>query len=89
MILAHSNPSINLPEASTCVIKTKGVLRNGDMVDIVSPLFSSIRYVSGPVNISETLSVPLRSNKTVKGTGKLKGILHCYDGSIFDMYVEI
>lgn len=70
------------------MIKSPGVLNHGDKVEVTSPIFASHNFTSGTINISETLTVPLRCTDPIENTnGSLRTTLICDDDDIFGMYV--
>jgi hypothetical protein len=94
MMLSYRQPTFHVPHTSTCIIHTIGDIRDGDSISITSPIFSSINYVSGAINTSETFIVPVRimSKQTItndKPDGSFTGILVCDDDDTTSMYVRI
>jgi hypothetical protein len=63
-----------------------------DMVDIISPVFSSIDFSSGNVDLSSTLSVKVvveNEYGVTETTKATQATLVCDDGDIFNMYVKL
>jgi len=90
MILSLRKKSFSVPLSTKCIIHTKGQLNSGDIVEVTSPLFPSINYNVKTLELTETLSIPLRTNlKDVHGDGKLEAYLHCNDNDVFHMYVQV
>lgn len=94
MILSlYKEDEFVIPHTSTCVIRTTGVLHNGDIVSVVSPVFTSTNFTSKDINMSNSFKVPLKlSNNTncIDNTkGDLKATLVCDDNDIFNMYIKI
>lgn len=88
MILSYKKKTFSLPLTSVCILCTKGLLNNGDIVEVISPLFPSMDYDMKTTHLTKTLSVPLRTQNPIEGTGNLQAKLHCTDENIFDMYVD-
>ena len=94
MMLSYRQPTYHVPHTSTCIIHTKGDICDGDLISITSPIFTSINYVSGAINTSETFNVKVRimSKSTVtndKPDGSFLGTLVCDDDDPTSMYVRI
>ena len=105
MILAYKGTSFDIPFSSTCIIHTKGVINNGDVVSVTSPIFTSNRFTSGAINMSDRFDVPVKieassNNPLIKKDSDnlyiyndsnegLKATLICSDDDIFNMYVLI
>lgn len=105
MILAYRNSSFNIPLSSTCIIRTTGVINNGDVVSVTSPIFTSNRFTSGAINMSDQFDVPVKielssNNPLIKkdsdhlyiyndSSDGLKATLICLDNDVFNMYVQI
>lgn len=94
MILSlYKEDEFVIPHTSTCVIRTTGVLRDGDIVLVTSPIFASTNFTSKDINMSDSFKVPLKlSNNTLSidnTKGDLKATLVCDDNDIFNMYIKI
>lgn len=95
MMLSYRQPVYRVPHTSTCIIHTTGDICDGDSISITSPIFTSINYVSGAMNISETFNVPIRilshdgSITNDKPDGEFTGTLVCDDNDTTSMYVRV
>lgn len=52
-----------IPLSSKCYINNRGVIRNGDIISVMSPIFSSINYSSGAINLDESFNVRFKTDK--------------------------
>jgi hypothetical protein len=94
-MLSYRQPVYHVPHTSTCIIHTTGDIRDGDIISITSPIFTSINYVSGAMNISETFNVPIHilshggfiTNN--QPDGSFTGTLVCDDNDTTSMYVRV
>ena len=95
MVLSFRQSTYHVPHTSKCIIHTTGTIRDGDMISVTSPVFSSINYTSGAINTTETFNVTVRVfteskmfNNSLKD-GECFGTLACDDDDIFNMYVRL
>lgn len=91
MILSYRDSAPKVPISSSCIIKTKGIIRDGDIVSVTSPLFASVDYSSGAINTSETFQVVFSTPKSEgvnNATGDMIGTLICTDNDLFNLYVK-
>lgn len=90
MLLSYRKDTFEVPHTSKCSIHTKGVINDGDVVTISSPVFGSIDFASRAINLSNTFTVIARvSDKSITNDSVLEGTLVCDDNNVFDMYVRI
>ena len=94
MILSYRQSTYRVPHTSKCIVHTTGTIRDGDTISVTSPVFSSINFVSGAINTSESFKVTARvtNNDGItndKPDGSFYGTLVCDDDDIFGMYVRI
>lgn len=94
MLLSSKQDSVSIAQTSTCYLLTTGEIHDGDIVNIVSPIFTSINYSSGAINLSEELEVPCKISNDAKmitydGKNGYTGTLKCYDNDVFNMYVQL
>ena len=92
MLLQSRPMEISIPDSSTCMIRTLGLIKDGDTVSIVSPIFSSVDFQTGSIVTTETFEVPIHvdnEDREIESDGSLKGMLHCFDNDIFHMHVHI
>lgn len=96
MILSYRQSTYHVPHTSKCIIHTTGTIRDGDLISITSPVFSSINYASGAINTTESFFAVARilipntdSVINDRPDGSFTGTLVCDDDDIFNMYVKI
>ena len=96
MMLSYRQPVYHVPHTSTCIIHTTGDIRDGDLISVTSPVFSSINFVSGAINTSEQFNVPIRilshGDSPITNDepdGSFKGTLVCDDNDTTSMYVRV
>ena len=92
MLLSYYPKEFTVPHTSACLVTTTGMIVTGDLVDIVSPVFSSIDFSSGNVDLSSTLSVKVIVDNEYDVTElseATNATLVCDDGDIFNMYVKL
>lgn len=93
MLLSYRNDVFGIPHTSTCIIHTTGIINDGDIITITSPVFSSTNFTSRSINLSDRFDViihlPQGSFNNDKPDGECKGILVCDDNDVFGMYVKI
>lgn len=91
MILSNRMDEFVVPHTSTCMIKTKGVINDGDMITVVSPSFASYDMITGIRITSETFNVPIKimnESKQITSDGiNTKGTLVSNDNDTLNMYV--
>lgn len=92
MILSYRDSAPQVPISSSCIIKTKGRISDGDVVSVTSPLFQSVNFSVGGLNSSNTFEVTFVStNKEgfIDNTnGDMIGILTCTDNDLFNLTVS-
>lgn len=72
------------------MIHTAGEIKDGDNITVSSPIFSSIDFKSGSVQMTSTFDVPFRKKHRedqIVSDGILKATLVCDDNNVFGMYV--
>lgn len=93
MLLQARDMSIRVPHTSTCIIKTTGHIQDGDVVEVVSPVFSSIDFQSGSIVKTKSFQVPihiLTEERSIENPdGVYETTLVCDDNDIFHMYVRV
>ena len=94
MLLQARDMVIKVPHTSTCIIKTKKErIYDGDVVEVVSPVFSSVDFQSGSIMTTETFQVPIHiftDERMIQNpNGDYKATLVCDDNDIFHIYVRI
>ena len=95
MLLSRKTDSFGIPHTSTCVIHTTGVIHDNDTIEVSSPVFASINFSSGAINMSDRFNIPIRilndsrSVENNKADGSFLGTLVCDDDDVFGMYVRI
>lgn len=92
MLLSSRKMSVTIPQSSTCIIKTVGELKDGDIVSVISPVFASADFQSGSIVTTETFDVPVYINNDehkIVSDGNLEGLLESQDNDVFDMRVTV
>ena len=95
MVLSYRQSTYHVPHTSKCIIHTTGTIRDGDMISVTSPVFSSINYTSGAINIAENFTVAVHvfteSKEFINNLpdGECYGTLVCDDDDVFNMYVRL
>jgi hypothetical protein len=91
MLLSLNNEDFIIPHTSSCIIRTKGVINDGDTISVESVIFASTRYLSRAVDIGDTFDVTARvlTDETITSDGNMSATLVCDDNDVFNMYVRI
>lgn len=94
MLLSQRDDYVSIPLTSTCIIHTKGPIHDGDIIEITSPIFASVNFLSRAIHMSDRINVVAHTDfgSTVEhdpNGGELKGTLVCNDNDIFNMYVKV
>ena len=94
MLLANKADTFSVPHTSKCEIHTQGVINDGDVISISSPIFSSTNFLSNEITMSDHFEVVVRlrdpSHPINHNTDEtLFGVLVCDDNDIFNMYVRL
>lgn len=95
MLLSNRDDTFIVPHTSSCIIHTKGVIKDGDVISISSPIFVSNNFLSKEINMSDSFDVVVKlrdpSNIIENNLedGQFIGTLVCDDNDIFNMYVRI
>lgn len=91
MLLSNTRNSFHVPHTSTCVIHTKGEIKNGDTISVSSPIFASINFISKTITMSDKFDVIIKliNQESIKNDNELNATLVCDDNDIFNMYVKI
>lgn len=93
MLLSYNSDAYEIPQSSTCYVHTTGTISDGDTITVTSPVFASVNFVSGAINMSETFSVPVKVENKARyiintmEPGEMLGTLRCFGNNVFDMYV--
>lgn len=92
MLLQNRDMRVTIPHTSTCIIRTKGVINDGDTILIISPVFASINFQSGSIEMTEGFEAPIRiltANRSIVSDGSYRATLVCDDNDVFQMYVRV
>ena len=91
MLLSYDSDDFIIPHTSSCIVKTKGVINDGDEVSVSSVIFASTKFVARAVDIGDTFNVTARvlADGPVTSDGNLSATLVCDDNDVFNMYVRI
>jgi len=93
MLLQNRQMSFKVPHTSTCIIKSRGHIEDGDIVEIVSPVFASANFQTGSITTTESFSAPIRilteSRCIENQDANMQATLVCDDNDVFNMYVRV
>lgn len=93
MLLSNRNDKFIVPHTSTCVIHTKGIIKDNDIITITSPIFSSTNFITKSINLSDRFDIIVHISSGTfvndKEDGECFGTLVCDDNDVFRMYVKI
>lgn len=92
MLLSYNNEAFIIPHTSSCIVKTKGRIKDGDLVSVSSVIFASVKYSARAVDIGDTFDVTARvlaEGAETWSDGNMIGTLVCDDNDVFNMYVRI
>lgn len=92
MILSYIKNVCDIPHTSTCIIHTKGIIKDGSMVSITSPIFSSTNFTSRSINMSDRFDVPIHISNNegyIINDNTLEGTLVCNDNDIFNIFAIV
>ena len=95
MLLANRATAFNIPHTSKCIIHTQGIINDGDVISISSPIFTSTNFLSKEINMSDRFDVIVKlrdPSNTIENNlsdGQFIGTLVCDDNDIFNIYVRL
>lgn len=92
MLLSYRQNTFAVPHTSTCFIRTVGKIYDGDIVEVISPIFTSINFTSRMLNLSETFDIRIRITNDdgfIENEKEYKGTLVCDDNDTLHMYVKV
>jgi hypothetical protein len=94
MLLQNRQLTFKVPHTSTCIIRTRGHINDGDIVEVVSPVFASANFQTGSITMTETFNVPIRiltESRFIDNDDDVdtQASLVCDDNDIFNMYVRV
>lgn len=92
MILINRVRDFNVPHTSSCIIKTKGRIYDGDSVSIISPSFSSFDLKTDARISSSEFEMPIRitnQNGYIDSDGNMEATLVSDDDDTTDLYVRL
>lgn len=55
---------ILIPVSSKCYINNRGIIKDGDIISVMSPIFASINYTSKVTNLEDSFDVVFRTSKS-------------------------
>ena len=90
MILSKLS-NFNIPHTSTCIVHTRGIIRNGDTIEISSPVFPSFDLTTNALTSATKFSVEIRLNDPngyIESDGNFEATLVCDDNDTTSMYVR-
>lgn len=81
-----------IPRSSKCYILNRGLIKNGDVISVTSPIFSSINYSSRAINLSESIDVRFSTSNEngieIKDDNN-EAYLNSKDQDVSNMYVTM
>lgn len=93
MLLSGRVDGLMIPETSSCIIHTTGEIKDGEIVSITSPVFTSYKFTSRDININDSFEVPIKVTNGIiindAPDGSFIGTLVCFDNDVFHMYVRV
>ena len=93
LLMKRITKGFSIPRTSSCEIITRGEIHDGDIVDVISPLFSSYDFTSKLTNISESFKIKVnfknKESKYIKNNSVLVGTLVCEDNSLSELKLYI
>lgn len=80
-----------VPKSSICYITTRGEIHDGDVISVISPVFSSMDYSSRAVHLSESFDAVFRTGKesVVITDDNNEAYLNSTDQDINNLYVTM
>ena len=86
-----ANEAFHVQRTSKCSIVTKGMIRDGDIIEVVSPIFSSVNFKDKSLKTSSTMMIPAKviSNDEGYVNNPETGSLICEDSDVNNMFVEL
>lgn len=93
-MLLHNRSLTDLliPRSSKCYITNRGVIKDGDVISVISPIFSSMDYSSRAVQLSESFDVVFRTSNE-EGINitddNNEAVLNSEDQDIDNLYVTM
>ena len=91
MILSNRVSEFVVPHTSTCIVHTHGTIKDGDMVEISSPVFPSFDLTTNALTSASKFNVPIKiSNPAgyIESTVDFEATLVCNDNDTINMYVR-
>ena len=81
-----------IPLNSKCYINNRGLIKDGDIISVVSPIFSSINYSTKKIKLDDSFDVVFKTdniNGILIDDNNNEAFLNCKDQDILNMYVTI
>lgn len=81
-----------IPLSSKCYIINRGVIKDGDIISVMSPIFASIKFASKATSIDNSFNVIFHTNKSEGITitdDNYEAFLNCEDQDLEHMYVTM
>lgn len=90
-VILNKTDAFPIARASMCSVETKGTIKDGDIIEVVSPIFSSVNFKDRSLKTTSTMSVPAKivSNNEGFVTDPTTGTLICEDSDVDSMFVEL
>ena len=91
MILSNRVSKFTVPHTSKCIVYTTGIIKDGDTVEISSPIFPSFDFITNALNSSTRFNVKIKINNPngyIENDDKFEATLVCDDNDTVNMYVR-
>lgn len=90
-VILSKNDAFPVARTSKCDVISKGTIKDGDTIEVVSPIFSSVNFKEKSLKTSSTISVPAKivSNNNGYVNDPETGRLICEDSDVDSMFVEL
>lgn len=90
MILSNRVSHFIVPHTSRCVVHTTGLIKDGDRVEISSPVFPSFDLTTNALNSTSVFSVIIKlNNDSINVDKEFEATLVCDDNDTVNMYVRV
>ena len=91
MILSNQVSPFVVPHTSTCIVYTKGIIKDGDMVEVSSPVFPSFDLTTNALTSTSKFFVEMRVTNPsgyIESDKEFEATLVCDDNDTVNMYVR-
>ena len=91
MILSKTSTGFIVPHTSTCIVHTHGTIKDGDIVEVSSPVFPSFDLTTNALTSASKFSVRMKvsnANGYIESDEDFEATLVCDDNDTIEMYVR-